>query len=212
MAQSGAMETLLTGRAGIGVHQRRKVFELRNQYTLTDEAGGLIGAVEQVEQSPWTFLARIFSDLDVSLPVTLAVTSADGSLAMRLHKPWFRFRVTVSDRDGRVLGHVRKRVRFGKAVFAVTGPDEEPVGELRAENWRAKDFRLDDASGAEVARVTKQWRGLFTEVATDADSYAVTFPPTTHDDARRLALAAAFAVDLSMKQKDYGSPLDILTG
>jgi hypothetical protein len=27
---------------------------------------------------------------------------------------------------------------------------------------------------------------------------------------RLLALAAAFAVDLTMKQKDYGSPLDLL--
>jgi Scramblase len=209
-AQNGSMDSLAAGRTGIGVHQRRKVFEMRNQYTLTGENGEAIGAIEQVTQSPFTFLARLISGFDVALPVTLDVTTSHGAVAMRLHKPWFRFRVTVTDPDGAVLGHVRKRMRLGKAVFTVTGPSGEPLGQLRAENWRARDFRFDGASGTEVARVTKAWRGLLTEAFTDADSYAVTFPPTTDEPLRRLALASALAVDLTMKQKDYGSPLDAL--
>ena len=202
------MDALVAGRTGVGVHQRRKVFEMRNQYTLSDENGEPIGAVEQVDQSAFTFLARLFSDLDVVLPVTLSVTETGGGEALRLRKPWFRYAVTVSAADGTVLGRVTKRARLGKAVFAVTGPDGEALGELRAENWRARNFRFDDVSGAEAARVTKQWRGLATEMFTDADSYAVTFAPTTEEPVRRMALAAAFAVDLTMKQKDYGSPID----
>ena len=201
---------LVSGRSGIGVSQRRKVFEMRNQYTLTGEDGEAIGAVEQIDQSPFTFLARLISDLDVSLPVTLDVTGSDGALAMRLHKPWFRFRVTVKDADGAVLGHVRKRIRLGKAVFSVTGPSGQQVGKLLSENWRSRDFRFEGSSGDEVARVTKKWRGLFTEVLTDADTYAVTFEASTVDNVRQLALAAALAVDLTMKQKDYGSPLDLI--
>ena len=201
---------LVSGRSGIGVSQRRKVFEMRNQYTLTGEDGEAIGAIEQVDQSPFTFLARLISDLDVSLPVTLDVIANDGALAMRLHKPWFRFLVTVKDADGAVLGHVRKRIRLGKAVFSVSGPSGQPMGKLLSENWRSRDFRFEGCSGDELARVTKKWRGLFTEVLTDADSYAVTFAATTADSVRQLALAAALAVDLTMKQKDYGSPLDLI--
>ena len=201
---------LLTGRSGIGLSQHRKVFEMRNQYTLTGEDGEAIGAVEQVGQSAFTFLARLISDLDVSLPVTLDVTGGDGIVAMRLHKPWFRFRVTVKDADGAVLGHVRKRIRLGKAVFTVTGPSGEPIGKLMSENWRSKDFRFEGPAGDEMARVTKKWRGLLTEVFTDADTYAVTFEASTVDSVRKLALAAALAVDLTMKQKDYGSPLDLI--
>jgi hypothetical protein len=44
---------------------------------------------------------------------------------------------------------------------------------------------------------------LLTEAFTDADSYAVTFEPTTAEPMRSLALAAALSVDLTMKQKDY---------
>jgi hypothetical protein len=63
-------------------------------------------------------------------------------------------------------------------------------------------------AAAEAARVMKHWRGLLTEVVTDADSYAVTFAPSTDERLRVLAFASALAVDLTMKQKDYGSVLD----
>jgi uncharacterized protein YxjI len=199
---------LLTSRPGIGVHQRRKFFELRNQYSLTDEGGDPIGAVEQVSQSVFTFLTRLFSDLDVVLPVTLSVTGSDGQEVLRLRKRWFRYAVSVTDGDGTDLGRVTKRIRLGKAVFTVSAPDGTVLGTLRAENWRARDFRFDDRADTEVARVTKQWRGLLTEAITDADSYAVTFASSTEADLRVLAFASALAVDLTMKQKDYGSPLD----
>ena len=198
------METFLTGRSGVGVHQRRKLFEMRNQYELSDEAGERVGAVEQVNQSPFTFLVRLFGDLDVALPVELEVHDAAGGTVLRLHKRWLRYAVDVARGDGTALGRVVKRVRLGKAVFSVLAPDGSALGEVRAENWRARDFRVDDAGGNEVARVTKQWRGLATEMFTDADSYAVTFGPSTGDDLRLLALAAALSVDLTMKQKDYG--------
>lgn len=41
------MTAFLDGRSGVGVHQRRKVFEMRNQYTLTDDAGQPLGTIEK---------------------------------------------------------------------------------------------------------------------------------------------------------------------
>ena len=198
---------LLDGSA-IGVRQRRKFFELRNQYDLLDETGATVGVIEQVGQSPFTFLARLFSDLDLMLPVTLDVKDASGATILRLHKAWFRLQVDASDpRTGARIGSVRKRLRLGKASFDVTAPDGRLLGTLQAQSWRARDFALVDAAGRELGRVTKQWRGLLTELATDADSYAVTFPPDADAATRRLALTAALSVDLTMKQKDYNLDL-----
>ena len=197
------MTGFLDGRSGVGVHQRRKVFEMRNQYTLTDDAGQPLGTIEQVDQSPFTFLARLFSDLDVALPVKLAIADAEGRPVLRLHKPWLRYRVAVTAGDGTPLGFVTKRIKLGKAAFNVTDANGQPLGEMKSENWRARNFRIEGPSGSEVARVTKQWRGLLTEAFTDADSYAVTFESTTAEPMRSLALAAALSVDLTMKQKDY---------
>ncbi len=70
------MTNFFDGRSGIGVHQKRKVFELRNQYTLTDESGVEAGRVEQAKQSALTWLARLGTSLDTMLPTTLAVTDA----------------------------------------------------------------------------------------------------------------------------------------
>lgn len=78
------------------------------------------------------------------------------------------------------------------------------AGEVRARNWRAHNFDVLDASGRDVARVTQQWRGLFTEGFTDADSYAVEFRPDADLTMRGLAFASALAVDLVMKEKDTG--------
>lgn len=61
------------------VEQRRKLFELNNQYRIFDTGGTQIGVVEQVGQSFLTLLARIGTDLDVALPVTLQVLDAAGS-------------------------------------------------------------------------------------------------------------------------------------
>ncbi len=183
------------------VEQVRKLFEMRNQYGLFDTEGRRVGAIEQVEQSPFQFLVRFMSDLDVALPTTLAIEDAAGQPVLRLHKPWFTWRVQVARADGTPVGTITKQVRLGKARFTLAGPDGSPAGEVQAQNWRARDFTVVDGAGTEVARVTKKWRGLLTESFTDADTYVVHLEAAT-EPMRSLALAASLAIDVVMKQKD----------
>ena len=183
------------------VEQVRKLFEMRNQYGLFSTDGQRVGAIEQVDQSPLQFLARLFSDLDVALPTTLAIEDATGQPVLRLHKPWFTWRMQVTRADGTAVGTVSKQVRLGKARFTLTGPDGSPAGEVQAQNWRARDFSVLDAGGGEVARVAKKWRGLLAEGFTDADTYVVQLGDTS-EPMRSLALAASLAIDVVMKQKD----------
>lgn len=196
------MSTLLD-REAVVVEQKRKLFELRNQYGLFSPDGQRIGTVEQVRQGALTLLARVLSDLDVMLPVSLAVTQdgGDGTPVLEIAKPWFRMRTEARGPDGAPLGTIRKRIRLGKARFSIEDPAGLPLGEVRAENWRARDFTVLDANGQEVARVTKKWRGLLTEAFTDADTYVVDLGDT-REPMRSLVLASALSVDLVMKQKD----------
>lgn len=183
------------------VEQVRKFFELRTQYGLFATDGRRIGSIEQVEQSPLQFLTRLFSDLDVALPTTLAIADGQGRHVLRLHKAWFRWRVAVSRADGTELGSITKQLRLGKARFLLTGPDGAELGEVQAQNWRARDFTVVDSAGRQVANVTKKWRGLLTEAFTDADTYVVELQASA-DPLRSLALAAALSIDVIMKQKD----------
>lgn len=201
------MTTFFDGHSGIGVHQRRKVFEMRNQYTLTDAEGNLVGRVEQATQSAFVWLSRLATSLDTMLPTTLEVVDVRDQPVLRLAKPWFSWKVAVHEPGGREIGTIGRKVKVGKPVYTLTAPATGEVGEIRAEDWRSRKFEVVDSVGSPLGRVTKTWRGLFTEAVTDADSYAVTFEPQATADQRALTFAGALTVDLIQKQKDAGGGL-----
>lgn len=196
------MTSLLEHQALV-VEQKRKLFELRNQYRVFTPDGQRIGTIEQVRQGALTMVARVLSDLDAMLPVTLEVhgDGPDTAPVLEIRKPWFRMRTLVHGGQGTLLGTVRKKLRLGRARFVIEDQAGMALGEVRAENWRAKDFAVLDANGQEVARVTKKWRGLATEMFTDADTYVVELG-AAQEPLRSLAFASALSVDLVMKQKD----------
>jgi hypothetical protein len=184
------------------VRQRLKLVELRNDYDVFDPGGRQLGAVVQATQSPLAFLARLFTSWDVTLPTTLHIFGPGGQLELVVHKPWFTWRCQVLRPDGQPLGEITKQVRLGRARFALLDPRGARLGEVRAHNWRAKDFSVLDAAGQAIARVTKRWAGL-RELFTDADTYVVEVSPAAVDPLRSLAVATCLVIDVVMKQKDY---------
>lgn len=203
MYQTGPPSVGLLAEPMLVINQKLKLIELKNEFKIFDQHGQQVGAAIQARQSPLAFLARIFSDLDVALPMTLEVRDRSGGLALTLHKPWFRMACSVTRGDGMELGTIRKRIRLGKARFSLLDPGGRDIGEVRAHNWRAKDFSVLDASGQELARVNKKWAGL-RELFTDADNYVIQLNPAAPDPMRGLAVASVLAIDTVMKQKDSG--------
>jgi len=182
------------------VKQKLKLVELRNEYGVFDPGGRQVGAVTQVGQSPLAFLARLFTSWDVALPITLEIRGPSGP-ELLVQKPWFTWRCQVTRPDGLPLGQIVKQIRLGKARFTLLDPGGAQLGEVRAENWRAKDFSVRDGAGQELARVTKRWAGL-RELFTDADTYVVEVLPAAVDPLRSLAVASCLVIDVIMKQKD----------
>jgi uncharacterized protein YxjI len=203
MYQAGPSPAALLAEPMLVINQKLKLIELKNEFRIFDQYGKQVGTAVQARQSPLAFLTRAFSDWDVSLPMTLEVRDRNGGLALTLHKPWFRMACTVTRGDGLELGTVRKRIRLGKARFTLFDPSGREIGEVRAHNWRAKDFSVLDASGVELARVNKKWAGL-RELFTDADNYVIQLNPAAPDPMRALAVASVLAIDTVMKQKDSG--------
>jgi Scramblase len=186
------------------VRQKLKLIELRNDYAVLDQHGRQIGAVVQATQSPLAFLARVFTSWDVALPITLHILGPGAMTELVVHKPWFTWRCQVVRPDGLALGEITKQVRLGKARFALLDPRGARLGEVRAHNWRAKDFSVLDGAGQPIARVTKRWAGL-RELFTDADSYVIEVSPYAVDPLRSLAVATCLVIDVVMKQKDYNN-------
>jgi uncharacterized protein YxjI len=184
------------------VKQKLKLIELRNDYAVLDQHGRQIGAVVQATQSPLAFLARVFTSWDVALPITLHILGPGAMTELVVHKPWFTWRCQVVRPDGLALGEITKQVRLGKARFTLLDPRGARLGEVRARNWRAKDFSVLDGAGRPIARVTKRWAGL-RELFTDADTYVIEVSPYAVDPLRSLAVATCLVIDVVMKQKDY---------
>lgn len=192
----------LLGQQVLIVKQKLKLVELRNDYAVLDQSGRQIGAVVQATQSPLAFLARVFTSWDVTLPITLHILGPGAVTELIVHKPWFSWRCQVVRPDGVVLGEITKQIRLGRARFTLLDPRGARLGEVRARNWRAKDFSVLDGAGQPIARVTKRWAGL-RELFTDADTYAVEVSPYAVDPLRSLAVATCLVIDVVMKQKDY---------
>jgi uncharacterized protein YxjI len=192
----------LLGQQVLIVKQKLKLIELRNEYAVLDQSGRQIGAVQQAPQSPLAFFARLFTSGDVTLPITLHILGPGAVAELVVHKPWFTWRCQVARPDGRPVGQITKQIRLGKARFTLLDPGGAQLGEVRAHNWRAKDFSVLDGAGQPIARVTKKWAGL-RELFTDADTYVVEVSPAAVDPLRSLAVATCLVIDVVMKQKDY---------
>jgi uncharacterized protein YxjI len=187
------------------VNQKAKIIELNNQYSVFDQHGRQIAAVNQVGQSAAKKVLRLVSNLDQFLTHRLEITGADGAVLLRLTRPGkvFKSTVVVSDGYDREIGRIVQENMIGKIHFGLEAGGER-VGAIRAENWRAWNFRIEDAAGREVARITKTWEGLAKTMFTTADNYVLQIHERHPDPLNSLIVASALSVDTALKQDSRG--------
>jgi uncharacterized protein YxjI len=199
----GARSVLLE-QSVLVVSQKTKLIELTNEYAVFDGGGQQVGAVVQVGQSTLRKAFRLVSQFDQFLTHRLEVRDPTGPVLV-LTRPAkvVRSRVEVTRPDGRPVGEVVQANVFGRIRFdLVVGG--QPVGAIQAENWRAWDFAISDASGREVARITKKWEGFARTMFTTADNYVVQVHERLAEPLASLVLASALTVDTALKQDDRG--------
>jgi uncharacterized protein YxjI len=186
------------------VSQRTKLIELTNEYAVHDAAGRQIGAVVEVGQSSVKKALRFVSSLDQFLTHRLEVRDA-GGVVLVLTRPakLVKSRVQVARADGTPVGEIVQASVFGKIRFDLVA-DGRLVGAMQAQNWRAWNFAITEASGTEVARITKTWEGLARTLFTTADNYVVQLRERLPDPLASLVIASALTVDTALKQDERG--------
>ncbi len=187
------------------VQQKPKLVELTNEYAVSDVSGRSLGSVVEVGQSWLRKAVRLVSELDQFFSHRLEVRDEQGVAHLVLVRPpkFLRSRMVVERPDGEAVGELAQENVFGKIRFALLAEGRQ-VGSLNAQNWRAWDFRVLDASGTEVARVTKTFEGLARALFTTADNYVVEIARPLEEPLRSLVVAAALTVDTALKQDDRG--------
>lgn len=187
------------------VNQKAKFIELTNEYLIRDPEGGVVGSIRQEGQGKGRKLLRLVSNIDQFLPVSLGVFDAEGTKVLQITRPakLMKSTVTVADASGSVVGKIVQQNMIGKIRFGLEDAGGAALGEIRAENWRAWDFAIVDASEREIGRITKKWAGFGKELFTTADNYVFEVGDESVAPAlRKLMLAAACAIDTALKQDD----------
>jgi uncharacterized protein YxjI len=187
------------------VNQRAKLIEMANEYAVSDQNGQRLGAVVEVGQSSVKKAVRFFLKIDSLLTHRLEVRDTHGQPVLRLTRPakLIKSRVVVERPDGSTVGEIAQQNALGKIRFAflVNGQN---IGEIKAENWRAWNFAINDHTGMEIARITKTWAGLAKTLFTTADNYVVQIHRQLADPLASLVVASALTVDTALKQEDTG--------
>lgn len=187
------------------VNQVAKLIELNNEYRIMDQRGTTIGSVRQHGQSTARKALRLFSSLDQYLTHRLQVLDANGQVLLQLTRPAkvFKSTIVVADGNGAEIGRVVQENMIGKIAFGLEANGER-LGAIKAENWRAWNFRIEDAAGTEIARITKTFEGVAKTLFTTADNYVVQLHVKPPQPLHSLVVAAAVSVDTALKQDSRG--------
>ena len=188
------------------VNQKAKLVELTNQYLIRDPEGNELGHVQQKGQSRMRKVLRSATDIDQYLTHTLGVYDVGGAQILELTRPrkLVKSRLLVKTGEGRPVGQIVQDNVFGKIRFDLVGEQGELLGKIKAENWRAWDFSIVDATDHEVGRIDKKFVGVAKAIFTTGDNYIVDISHEAQGDLRLMALAAAVAVDTALKQDARG--------
>ncbi|MGB0113626.1 MAG: phospholipid scramblase-related protein [Ilumatobacteraceae bacterium] len=187
------------------VNQKTKVIELHNQYSVFDQDGNVIAIVDQIGQSSLKQAARLVSSLDQFMTHKMQITDPAGNVLMHLTRPkkLVKSSVIVSDADDNEIGRIVQKKAIGKIRFGLESKGET-IGMIKAENWRAWNFRIEDANDREVARITKTWEGFARTAFTTADNYVVQISERMAEPLNSLIIASALSVDTALKQDNRG--------
>ena len=189
----------------IVVNQKRKLIELNTEFAVYDQQGTQIAAVRQVGQSSAKKALRFVANVDQFLTHKFQVVDVQGNVLLTLTRPakLLKSKVLITDGYGQPIGEVVQQNAIGKIRFSLESGGHT-YGSINAENWRAWNFAITDATGAEVARITKTWEGLATTLFTTADNFVVQIHRQLDEPLRSMVVASALCVDVALKQDDRG--------
>ncbi len=187
------------------VNQKAKLIELNNQYSVFNKDGQQLAAVNQVGQSAAKKALRLVTSLDQFMTHRLEITNNQGQVLLRLTRPAkvMKSTVIVSDGNDQEIGRIVQDNVFGKIHFSLQAGGHT-YGSINAENWRAWNFRIEDHTGQEVARITKTFEGIAKTLFTTADNYVVQIHGQIPQPLNALVVAAALSVDTALKQDSRG--------
>ena len=179
------------------VNQKGKMLEVNAEYSVHDRSGRQVGAVREVGQS---LAKKAFTPNNRTR--RFHVLDTQGKMLVSLTRPtvWFKAKMIVHGSTGHEIGQIARALSFDYSRFKLEAGGRT-VGIIKGENSRQSDFSIQDASGAEIGRITRTHAGLVKQALTKADNYVVEIHRPLEEPLRSLVMTAALAVDTALRQQ-----------
>jgi len=182
------------------IDEKVQVLTFSNGYKVSNAEGKQIGFIKENIPGSRLLLQLLFSKHN--LPMTLEVHGADGSVVASLTRGWtlFMSKVKVLNENGQQVATIKQK--FGlKPKFEIYDNNENKIADIQGD-WKAWNFNITDASGAQIGSVSKKWTGLARELFTDADKYVVNLDESVTGEAQRISIVSmASVIDMILKER-----------
>lgn len=185
-------------------------FEQKHQYGIYSPDGQIQAYLVEHDNGMAGVVAR--QALRTHRPFTASVLDLQGAPLLTIHRPFYFLNSTITCADvahKKSIGEVHQSWHLWQRNYDLF-LDKQQFGHVNG-GFLAQEFEVRDESGAQIARVDRNFTGFAREIFTDARQYVVHFdpepgrPPLTFDQ-RAVSLALAVSIDFDYFSLHSGGP------
>ena len=198
-----------------GLDKSRRI----RQFRVVDTSGRVVLEMTRPEMGWWATKGKLVVDGPAGTPIGQIVHESfgvGGAIATAAHDGLTNASVIAEaglggfagKAAGMALNSIQDRLdsavegldEIGHARFGLEAQGQR-LGSINAESPIPWDFNVQDPTGLEIARITKEWAGWTKERFTKADNYVVQMHRPLEEPLRSLVIAAALAIDVELKER-----------
>ena len=182
------------------IDEKVNFFKFENCYKVYNDQGEPVGMINQKLSGGQKLLRLLLNK--AMLPFLLEIKDVNDNVVATIARDWtfFLSKITVTNADGVVVGIVRQKFKLFKPTFKIYNTSEELIAEISGD-WKAWNFKIQDASNNQIGTINKKWAGAMQEIFTSADKYNVNMNTDFASMENKVAiLAGAITIDMVLKE------------
>ena len=182
------------------IDEKVNFFKFENCYKVYNDQGEPVGMINQKLSGGQKLLRLLLNK--AMLPFLLEIKDVNDNVVATISRGWtfFLSKILVTNAEGVVVGIIRQKFKLFKPTFKIYNTSEELIAEISGD-WKAWNFKIQDASNNQIGTINKKWAGAMQEIFTSADKYNVNINANFSSMDNKVAiLAGAITIDMVLKE------------